>query len=170
MKKWLVAYVRLYHEKKTAARLTELGIDCFLPIQEEVRQWTYRKKKVERVVIPMMIFVHVDELQRREVLALPAISRYLVLRGEHVPAVIPDQQMNRFIFMLSHSDTPVELCELTPLAPGMQVRVIKGPLLGLEGELMEVNGKSKVVVRLDLLGLAGVNIAKDWVEELPQSL
>ena len=60
MKKWLVAYVRLHHEKKTAERLTAMNIENFLPIQEEIRQWTYRKKKIERVVIPMMIFVHVD--------------------------------------------------------------------------------------------------------------
>ncbi|MFA6812733.1 MAG: transcription termination/antitermination NusG family protein, partial [Bacteroidaceae bacterium] len=35
MKQWLVAYVRLYHEKKTRDRLKEMNIECFLPIQEE---------------------------------------------------------------------------------------------------------------------------------------
>ena len=59
MKKWLVAYVRLHHEKKTAERLTAMNIENFLPVQEEIRQWTYRKKKIERVVIPMMIFVQI---------------------------------------------------------------------------------------------------------------
>lgn len=52
-----MAYVRLHHEKKTAERLTAMNIENFLPVQEEIRQWTYRKKKIERVVIPMMIFV-----------------------------------------------------------------------------------------------------------------
>ena len=96
MKKWLVAYVRLHHEKKTAERLTAMNIENFLPIQEEIRQWTYRKKKIERVVIPMMIFVHVDAAERSQVLTLSAISRYMVLHGEHTPAVIPDEQMERF--------------------------------------------------------------------------
>ena len=36
--------------------------------------------------------------------------------------------------------------------------VVKGPLKGLEGELVEVDGKAKVVVRLDLLGCAGVDM------------
>ena len=78
MKKWLVAYVRLHHEKKTAERLTAMNIENFLPVQEEIRQWTYRKKKIKRVVIPMMIFVHVDAAERSQVLTLSAISRYMV--------------------------------------------------------------------------------------------
>lgn len=165
MKKWLVAYVRLYHEKKTAERLTAMNIENFLPIQEEIRQWTYRKKKVERVVIPMMIFVHVDTAERSQVLALSAISRYMVLRGEHTPAVIPDEQMERFKFMLDYSEEAVEMCT-APLEPGELVRVIKGPLTGLEGELVEMDGKAKVVVRLDMLGCAGVDMPVGFVEKV----
>lgn len=165
MKKWLVAYVRLYHEKKTAERLTAMNIENFLPIQEEIRQWTYRKKKVERVVIPMMIFVHVDAAERSQVLTLSAISRYMVLRGEHTPAVIPDEQMERFKFMLDYSEEAVEMCT-APLEPGEWVRVIKGPLTGLEGELVDVDGKAKVVVRLDMLGCAGVDMPVGFVEKV----
>ena len=154
MKKWLVAYVRLHHEKKTAERLTAMNIENFLPVQEEIRQWTYRKKKIKRVVIPMMIFVHVD-----------AAERYMVLHGEHTPAVIPDEQMERFKFMLDYSDEAVEMCT-EPLAPGELIRVVKGPLKGLEGELVEVDGKAKVVVRLDLLGCAGVDMPVGFVEKM----
>ena len=86
MKSWLAAYVRLHHEKKTRDRLTAMGIECFLPIQEEIHQWSDRRKKVERVVIPMMIFVRVSDEERGLPLTLSAISRYMVLRGESVPA------------------------------------------------------------------------------------
>lgn len=165
MKKWLVAYVRLHHEKKTAERLTAMNIENFLPVQEEIRQWTYRKKKIKRVVIPMMIFVHVDAAERSQVLTLSVISRYMVLHGEHTPAVIPDEQMERFKFMLDYSDEAVEMCT-APLAPGELIRVVKGPLKGLEGELVEVDGKAKVVVRLDLLGCAGVDMPVGFVEKM----
>ena len=94
MKSWLAAYVRLHHEKKTRDRLTAMGIECFLPIQEEIHQWSDRRKKVERVVIPMMIFVRVSDEERGLPLTLSAISRYMVLRGESVPAVIPDRHKN----------------------------------------------------------------------------
>ena len=60
-------------------------------------------------------------------LTLQAISRYMVLRGESRPAVIPEEQMERFRFMLDYSPEAVEICS-TPLAAGDAVKVIKGPL------------------------------------------
>lgn len=85
---------------------------------------------VDRVLLPMMIFVHVDLQEQKEVLTLSSISRYMVLRGESTPAVIPDQQMLRFKFMLDYSDETISM-STSPLAPGEKIRVIKGPLAGL---------------------------------------
>lgn len=68
----------------------------------------------------------------------------MVLRGESTPAVIPDQQMLRFKFMLDYSDEAISM-NTSPLAPGEKIRVIKGPLAGLEGELVNVNGKSRLL-------------------------
>lgn len=164
-RKWLAAYVRLYHEKKTSERLTAMGIENFLPVQEEVRRWSDRLKKIERVLIPMIIFVHVDVAERSQVLTLFSVSRYMVLRGESTPAVIPDRQMERFKFMLDYSDKTVQMND-PMLAPGEKIRVIKGPLSGLEGELVIVEGKAKVIVRIDLLGCASVEIPKGYIERI----
>ena len=96
---------------------------------------------------------------------LQAISRYMVLRGESRPAVIPEEQMERFRFMLDYSPEAVEICS-TPLAAGDAVKVIKGPLAGLEGELVMIGGKSKVAVRLDMLGCAHVDMPIGYVERI----
>lgn len=80
-KRWLVAIVRICHEKKTGERLTKMGIENFLPIQQEVHQWSDRRKIVDRVLLPMMIFVHVDPQEQKEVLTLSAISRYMYYVG-----------------------------------------------------------------------------------------
>ena len=92
-RKWYVAYVHLFHERKTAEKLTAMGIECFVPIREEIHQWSQRKKKVQRVLIPQMIFIHATQKERIEALNLSSISHYMVLRGEHTPAIIPDKQM-----------------------------------------------------------------------------
>lgn len=134
-KQWLAVYVRLYHEKKTSARLNTMGIENFLPIQEEIHQWSDRRKKISRVLIPMIVFVHVDALERKKVLELYSVNRYMVNRGESVPLVIPDEQMERFRFMLDYSDSAISLNDPS-LIPGEKVRVIKGPLSGLKGELV----------------------------------
>ena len=163
-RQWLVAYVQSCLEKKTAQRLAAKGIECYLPVQSEIRQWSDRRKRVDCLVIPMMIFVHVTPQERPLPLSLQAVSRYMVLRGESTPAVIPDEQMDRFRFMLDYSPEAVEMCS-APLAPGDAVKVIKGPLAGLEGELITVNGKSKVAVRLDMLGCAHVDVPIGFVEK-----
>lgn len=51
-----------------------------------------------------------------------------------------------------------------PLARGEKVRVIKGPLTGLVGELVTVDGKSKIAVRLNMLGCACADMPVGYVE------
>jgi transcription antitermination factor NusG len=165
-RKWYVAYVRLFHERKTAEKLAAMGIESFVPVREEIHQWSQRKKKVMRVLIPQMIFIHATPKERLEALTLASISHYMVLRGEHTPAVIPDRQMQQFMFMVDYSEESIEMYN-SPLQPGQSIKVIKGPLAGMEGELMEIEGKSKVIVRLDLLGCAGVDMPIGFVEAMP---
>ena len=107
-------------------------------------------------------------MERMEALTLASISHYMVLRGEHTPAVIPDRQMRQFMFMVDYSTETIEMFT-SPLEPGQSIKVIKGPLSGMEGELIEIDGKSKVVVRLDLLGCAGVDMPIGYVEALPRA-
>ena len=165
-RKWYVAYVRLFHERKTAEKLAAMGIESFVPVREEIHQWSQRKKKVMRVLIPQMIFIHATPKERLEALTLASISHYMVLRGEHTPAVIPDRQMQQFMFMVDYSEESIEMYN-SPLQPGQSIKVIKGPLAGMEGELMEIEGKSKVIVRLDILGCAGVDMPIGFVEAIP---
>ena len=106
-KRWYVALVRMHHEKKVAERLSKMGIDSFVPVQQQIHQWSDRRKMITSVLLPMMVFVHVDPKERMEVLSFSTVSRYMVMRGESSPAVIPDEQMARFRFMLDYSEEAV---------------------------------------------------------------
>ena len=162
-KRWYVALVRMHHEKKVAEGLSKMGIDSFVPVQQQIHQWSDRRKMVDTVLLPMMVFVHVNPKERMEVLSFSTVSRYMVMRGESTPAVIPDEQMARFRFMLDYSEEAVCMND-TPLARGEKVRVIKGPLSGLVGELVTVGGKSKIAVRLNMLGCGCVDMPIGYVE------
>ena len=164
-KRWLAAYVKMHHEKKVRDHLTSLNIDNFLPVQTEIRQWSDRKKKIERVLIPMMIFVYVDTEEQQRVIRLPSVIRYLVLRGEHKPTEIPTSQMNSFMFMLDNSENQVNFSS-NNLQPGENIRVITGSLTGLEGELIYVEGKSKIAIRIEQLGCAVVELKASTVEKI----
>lgn len=166
MKSWLAAYVRLYHEKKTRDRLTAMGIESFLPVQEEIHQWSDPPQKDRARSHPDDDLRTRRPAERAEVLTLSSVSRYMVLRGQSTPAVIPDEQMERFRFMLDYSEEAIEVCS-SPLAPGEPgASSIKGPLAGLEGELVTIDGKSKVAVRLDMLGCAHVDMPVGFVERV----
>ena len=67
--------------------------------------------------------------------------------------------------MLTDSAESVSM-NSSPLARGEQVRVIKGPLTGLVGELVNVDGKSKIAVRLNMLGCACVDMPIGYVEPI----
>ena len=164
-KRWYVALVRMHHEKKVAERLDKMGIENFVPVQQEVHQWSDRRKVVESVLLPMMVFVHADPKERKEVLSFSTVSRYMVMRGESSPTIIPDEQMARFRFMLDYSEEAICM-NSAPLARGEKVRVVKGPLTGLVGELVTVDGRSKIAVRLNMLGCACADMPVGYVEKI----
>ncbi len=164
-KRWLAAYVKMHHEKKIREYLNTLGIENFLPVQTEIRQWSDRKKKIERVLIPMMIFVRVNSEEQKTVITLPSVLRYLVLRGERTPSEIPDYQMNQFRFMVDNSDNPIYFSS-SDFQPGQKIRIIKGPLNGLEGELVTVDEKSNIAIRIAQLGCAIVEMNGSMIEKI----
>ena len=149
-KRWYVALVRMHHEKKVSEHLDKMGIENFVPVQQEFHQWSDRRKLVTSVLLPMMVFVHVDPRERMEVLSFSTVSRYMVAR---------------FRFMLDYSEESISM-NSAPLARGEKVRVIKGPLTGLVGELVHVDGKSKIAVRLNMLGCACVDMPVGYVEPI----
>ena len=81
------------------------------------------------------------------------------------PATIPDDQMERFRFLLDFSEEAVEMVN-EHIAVGDRIRVVKGALKGLEGELVRFRGETKVAVRIDLLGCALADIPASFVERL----
>lgn len=159
-------YVMMHHEKRVAEHLKAKQIECFVPIQEVVKQWSDRKKKVKQVIIPMMVFVRTNEKQRLEILQTEASARgFLIDRTTHRPAIIRDKEMEAFRFMLDFSDEAVHFCS-DSFYPGEKVRVLKGPLKDLEGELVSVDGKHELRVRIEQLGCAVVDIPAGYVEKI----
>ena len=163
---WYALYVRMHHEKKTAEILQQLGCQCFLPVQEVVRQWSDRKKKVKVIVIPMIVFVRCTEKRRVELLnILPSVVGTLMDRCTKKPAIIRDEEMNTFMFMLDSCEGAVNFSE-SDLVKGEIVEVVKGPLKGLKGELIEVEKKSQVQVRIDCLGVASVEVPIECLKKV----
>ena len=69
--------------------------------------------------------------------------------------------------MLRHSDRPVEMKEHV-FKTGDRVRIVRGPLKDLEGELCRIDDeKPMVAIQIECLGYACVNIDKSDIENIP---
>lgn len=170
--KWYVARMNRNNvEKATAERLAKQKYETYVATQKVLRVWKNgRRKEVEQVVIPSMVFIHCTEAQRLVAAHDPNISRFLTNRASNVGArkvvTIPDDQINRLKYMLGASDEPVEF---TPEVyhTGDKVRVVRGNLIGLEGEVTEaVDGKSTLIINIDLLGSAKLKISTADLERI----
>ena len=164
--KWFVAVVNNRSEKATAERLDKLGIENYLPIQTVVRVWKNGKRaKVDKVVMPAVVFIHCTEQQRREIVTLPYIFRFMTNKAGSVPnsagkplAVVSDHEIRQLKFMLGQSDTPVSISSRS-YRKGDRVKVIRGSLTGLEGEVIDMNSsQSELTVSLEYFGCAKLMI------------
>ena len=68
---WFVLYTTSRSEKKVAKRLNEMGVEVFLPIVEELRQWSDRKKKVQKALFNGYVFVKTNSDKLWESLQVP---------------------------------------------------------------------------------------------------
>lgn len=163
---WIAALVQMNCERKSAEKLSKLGISNYVPIQEEIHQWSDRRKKITRVVIPMVVFVRVDEIERNLVRDLSFIYKLITYPGQSQPAIIPDSQISQLQFMVDNSKDKIVFKE-SSLCIGDTIQVIRGPLKGLTGSVCQTEDKKLMVaVRLDFLGYACVNIPITDIEQI----
>lgn len=165
---WIAVYTRPRSEKKVASELAKSGFESYVPIQTIVKQWSDRKKKVDCVVIPMVVFARISTENVLDIRKHPLVIKVLTLPGQKNPARIPEEQISRLKFMLSESDVPV-VFEQTEFKQLDMVRVIRGNLSGLEGEVVRTNdGQTKLIISIDILGGATVTIDPIDLEVIPQ--
>ena len=88
-----------------------------------------------------------DADTRLDLLKTESVVR--ILRNDGMPAPIPDEQIGAIKAVMKSGISP------TPhpyLKEGMRVRVVDGPLIGIEGILLETKpNKHRLVLSVDLL-------------------
>lgn len=165
---WFAANTRLCQELKIKNKLDELGVENFLPMKEQIRVLGGKKRKVLRPLVPRLLFLHC----RKEALFKLLNEHFLPLSylrdlETKQVLVIPDRQMRDFIFFVDFARDSIQVLN-DKLKPGDRVRVVKGELAGLEGELIRIKGHKRVVIRLQGLFsvAAGTYLPKHYLEPL----
>lgn len=142
---WYAVYTRPRSEKLVHNRLLELEIESFLPLYKTLRQWSDRKKVIEKPLFSSYLFVRVNRKKYHEVCQVDGVVKFISFEGKAV--AIPEQQINNLKILVS-GNVSIEVSG-EKLAKGDNVEVTSGVLAGLKGELIRIKRKNKVVIRID---------------------
>lgn len=157
---WYVVYTFPNCERKIYNELSRRDITAFLPTRKTIRQWHDRVKSIEVPLFPNYVFVQVPHREIWSVLAVNGIVRFVSCNG--VPVRVLDKEMDwvKKLTNSSNNITNVNCCVV-----GERVRVKKGPLMGLEGKVIE--GVTKLFVEFKIMNqVVSVDIHASMLEKV----
>src|SRR5579872_5021380 len=143
---WYALYTRHQHEKTVAGILSGKGFEVFLPLYRALHRWQDRRKLVELPLFPGYVFLQGGLERRLQVVSTPGVI-HVVGAGGH-PAPIPSLEIDAIRRTLD-ADLRTEPCPF--LRVGDRVRVIAGPLAGIEAILVREKSLHRLVLSVDLL-------------------
>ena len=144
---WYVLHVKPRAEKKMNDFLAAMGVFHYLPLVRKVTKVQRRKVVRHLPVFPGYVFTRLfpDE-------------RIRALGTKNVVRTIPVAEPRRMIHQLRQIEhacrLPADLRLVESFAAGECVRVVSGPLRGLEGQVRRIGNATSVVLTVDILGRA----------------
>lgn len=146
---WKALYVASRTEKKVAHRLTELGIEAYVPLKSEMKQWSDRKKTVITPLINGYVFVKLNEEQRELVFKAQGVIQYV--RFNSGDAIIREEE----ITVLKSIETKGYYAEVIPLQKfnqGERTFINNGQFKGMTGIIERTSGKEIYTIILESIG------------------
>ena len=162
---WFIAIVKNNTEFSVQTKLKEKGTEAYVPYQNKTVITPLGRKHVKRTpIIPAIVFIRCSEQQRKNIVQYPFINRFMVDRtgskdsfNRSPIAKIPTAQIEKLKFMVGNCDKDIVIESLS-VCLGDEVEVIRGGLKGLVGNVEEINNETRILIRIDALGYAGVKI------------
>lgn len=162
IKRWLVAYTKSRQEKKADQLLGQKNIESYCPVSRTRRKWADRYKMVELPLFPSYIFVNVTEKESLAVLQTAGISHFVHFNGK--PASISETEIQN-IKEISEKYQDIEQVSYRSINIGDAVAVKNGIFFDLKGEVVEIQGKSVLMVmkQLDCALVAKIKLSNQQV-------
>ncbi len=149
--RWYACYTRARHEKQVESLLARKGVESYLPVVPQMRQWKDRKKVIAWPLFPSYVFARFTLRDVHHVLVVPGVATIVRVHGH--PAPIPDDELEnvrRFVRGVGEAGIMPEVRPL--IQEGDWVQVVDGPLLGVKGRVVERRGRRRVLVGLGAIG------------------
>ncbi|NHE55617.1 UpxY family transcription antiterminator [Cyclobacterium plantarum] len=162
---WYVMYTAPRAEKKVAQRLKEKGTEVYLPIIEELRQWSDRKKKVQRPLFNGYLFVYTSKERLWEALQISGAVKFINFSGEH--AVVHQNEIDT-IQRIIETGVAVEV-DTDDIDTGEQVKILGGALQGFQGECIQKSNQDYFIIRIPSINQSMlVKVSRKFLEVIKQ--
>jgi len=146
---WYVLYVKPRHEKKVHNLLKEASLESFLPLIESERQWSDRKKNIQKPLFPSYVFVNVtSSVEFYKALEFDGVYTYIRFGREY--AKVEQSEIHRIRTILDVEGLTDLKVDTQTLKVGDALKINYGSLSGLECEILRVNSQSEVLVRFNI--------------------
>ena len=147
---WYAVHTRSRHEKMVHRQIAACALESFLPLRQERRRWKDRWKWVEFPMFPGYLFVRGEIDGLEDVWRAKGVVQVLG-RGTGHPTPVPDAQIHRVRAVV---DSRVHMEPCPYLTRGTLVRVLRGPLMGVQGIFVQRKNLDRIVIAVDLIGKA----------------
>ena len=165
-KKWYAVYTRARCEKKVSELLTRKDIENYCPLNKVKKQWADRKKTVLEPLFTSYVFVRVSESDHIQLKKTDGVINLVYWLGR--PAVIRDVEIDMIQRFLGEYQN-IKL-EKTSVNLNDMVRIVSGPLLNHEGQVVEVKNKTVKIVLPSLGYLMSAEVETAKVEIIKERL
>lgn len=159
---WYAFVTRPRHEKKVQQALDQRGIANFLPLRRTLNQWKDRKRWVETPLFSCYIFAQTAFRDRYDVLTVPSVARIVGFGNEPTPVQHEEiDDLKRVV------EGPAQTDVYDGMLPGDNVRIRSGPLMGMEGKLVDFRSKKYFVIYITAIDKSVlVDAAGTFVEKI----
>lgn len=164
---WRVFYTKPRAERKAAERLAAAGVELLLPLREESRHWSDRKKTVQVPLFKSYLFARTDERERLRVLEDEGIVKTVSFGGRM--AQVTNDEVDRLVLLNESPDLVEDIVQISAFPAGTEVLVHRGPLKGMVGHIMPHRLAGRLYVNVPSLSCSvRVQVPTDWVRRISQ--
>jgi transcription antitermination factor NusG len=145
---WYAIRTKSRHEKVVGRQLQMDGLEYYLPMIQQSRQWSDRTKLIDLPLFPGYVFVRLPNFPSKRLQILRNAGVIGFVGNERGAASIPDQELSSVRLLLANG---ISYASHRYLKVGQRIRVTDGALRGLEGILVRIGNKNGLIVSIDLI-------------------
>ena len=143
-RKWIALYTKPHHEKSVANQLGLKGFEVYLPLLKERRKWSDRKKWVEYPLFKSYLFVKIRN--KDDIFISNTKGLVKIVKFSNRIAIVNENSIQAIKLMLDGGYNPKAT---DYFIKGDLVTVKDGPLKGLEGEVVNIGGNDRLIIRIE---------------------